>query len=147
MPEPVNSFPIADRTFRIVQQSTIEHDVYMMLVCKAAGIHGLRRAKNESPEDFAVRTHTTILESGQTCNLLGGVMLPAELSDLEWSKKIARETAEFCSRVTDEESKRAMHLATVQFTAFFAAGLLCTDPFRIASEQREKQGQPATAKA
>lgn len=144
-PEP-GIFVIAGRNFRILQQATIEHDIYMMRVCKSAGLTTLKQGANEPGEEFAVRAHGMVLESGQSLPLLGGILLPMELADIDWTGRVARETVEFLRKITGDEDKRRMHTALVQFTAFFVAGLLSSDPFRFASDQlRNAKAQPALA--
>jgi hypothetical protein len=114
----------------------------MLRVIKAAGLLLLKKKIGESDERFAVRVVESVMESGQEMNLLGGLLIPAELEDVDWRPRIAAETIEHCRKITDADEKRNLHTVILEATLFLVHGILSSGPSRIASGPPAKQNAP-----
>lgn len=148
----VQTFAVGGREFRLVQRSTVKHDVYMLRHLRAAGVTGARPGEGETQEQFCVRVHEQILDSGQMLPILAGMLVPVQLEDLQWTPAIASETEEFLDALFEPADKAAMHKALAQFSGFFAAGLLSREPSAGASQPPQQQEastpqQPADAES
>ncbi|HXE90742.1 MAG TPA: hypothetical protein VNK82_07240 [Terriglobales bacterium] len=136
---------IGGRRWRTLERSTLRHDGYMTAKIAAAGLDRISRQGDESPEEFAQRLLQKILLSGAWFDLLGGLVLPDELADDQWSEKVAAETAGFLAQVTDAADKQAVREAfRPLLVGFFAAGMGYSARSRTASTAAEA-GQPIPA--
>jgi len=129
------TFSLGGRQYRTVSTSTIEHDIATTIVIRASGLGELTLGPDELPEAFAFRLLNTLMESGRTFEILGCLLVPADISDIDWTPALGKETAAKLRLITDPEEKatiRAQILAAI--TGFFASGLLSSEIFRNSSK-------------
>lgn len=116
---------LGGREYRVIKTSTVEHDVWMMARVVDAGIRQVTMEPGESPEAFATRLTGELARSGQVLALLGGVMIPSELQDLQWTPEVAKATAAALGQLTDPDDKQAVLSQIASLVAgFFEAGLI-----------------------
>ena len=131
--------------FRIMSTRTIEADIYLTNLLRAAGAElALTEAlrANEAPDS---RIFRAVSGSGKLFDILAGALVPEDVDSLAWTPEIARETAAKLKRVTSDNGKRALTLAVVPLvTGFFLNGLhsLVTSP--NSSAEAAKGARPAS---
>lgn len=125
---------LGGRLFREPARSTIAHDAWVMDRIRATGMERLKREPDESWEDFGVRLTETVLSSGHALDLLAGLLVPADVGDLQWTPAIAKETAAFLGELSDPADKEAVHILIGKLVAgFFVEGVLSESLSRVSS--------------
>ena len=115
---------IAGRDFRPVQNSTIEHDYYMMEHVQAAGLDNCHKDPEETAEEFALRILAGLMKGGRVFPVLAGLFIPAGTEDLDWTLTVAKETEAHLRTVTDAEDKAVIHGQVVALLMnFFQLGI------------------------
>lgn len=139
---------LGGRVFREAKRSTIEHDIWTMDQIRASGLDSVRRDPDEMFEEFGLRLLDVALRSGRALDLIGGLLLPDEVDDLDWSPELAKETAKFLGRLSSEEDKQQVHVLLGKLVAgFFAAGVLSvgTSPVSSASQMAPSDSSATAA--
>jgi hypothetical protein len=101
----METIKIQGRTFRPVVDSTFEHDIYLMNHIRGAGLDTIQPKEGEAYEDFALRLFDGLIGSGRLLLILGGLIIPEEITDLQWSPDVATITADFLKKVSAPEDK------------------------------------------
>lgn len=115
---------IGGRTFIPVNNSTIEHDFWLMAHIRGAGLDRVVISGGEAPEDFAVRLLGEVIDSGRIFPLLGGLFLPEGVSSLDWTPETAEETAAFLKKISDPKDKLQIQKQVISLLIdFFQSGL------------------------
>lgn len=128
------SHTIGGRRFLEIDEGTLEHDLAFVETVNAAGIDRFALEPGEDPEAFARRVTRAIAGSGRMLDLLGMMLLPAELmqdapagakpGDL-WTRATQAEVSGFLARVTTRTDKDRVHvLAVTLLVQLFAAGIV-----------------------
>lgn len=100
------------RTFVSAQDTTLEHDVWMMPHVHAAGLHNTKGDPNAVLQ--------LALSSGRVFLLLAGSVLE---QGVPWSAQATEANAAWFASLTDRESKAQIHSALVQLLlSFFGIG-------------------------
>lgn len=86
----------------------MDRDVYVMGLVRAIGLDELPILTGESPQQYAVRLLSHLLQREEVFRLMGGLILPEELEDLAWSRAVGAETAAFLAGLTEPADKAAV---------------------------------------
>lgn len=113
------------RVYRAIKTSTIEHDFYMIDRIRAAGLDRVTLAEGENAEQLAMRLLEMTIGTGKAFEILGGLLIPVDVQDIDWTPAIAEETAENIKRTTDDAEKAEIRQQLVALLiSFFNAGLI-----------------------
>lgn len=104
----------AGRTFRPAENTTFEHDLWMMQEVNAAGL-GELPSDRKGKAVIAAVLHK-VIASGRTMHLLAGSLIE---DDVPWSPAAASEAAHFFSNLTDPADKQLLHAHLVEILALF----------------------------
>ena len=116
---------IGGQTFAPVTNSTIEHDFWLMAHIRGAGLDRIAIEEGEPPEEFAVRLLGEVISSGRIFPILGGLFLPEKFSSLDWTPKVADETAAFLKKISDPDDKALIQQQVISLLiSFFQSGLV-----------------------
>jgi hypothetical protein len=119
------SIDIGGRTFVSVQESTYAHDLWVQRVLAEIGLRDRKPVAGESPDDFMLRLHADLVRSGQTLELLGGLLVPRGKAPDEWTPELAHETARHLGAVRSDEDKATLdNLVAELLVDFFQRGWL-----------------------
>ena len=132
---------LGGRTFLSVTESTVEHDLYFHALAGRAGLR-FEKGDEESHEDFAARILDEFVQSGQTLELLGCLLVPEEVGVEGWTPDEARRTAAFIGQLRGEADKaRVRSLVLSLLIGFFGCGLasISTSP-RYSSDRPDQKG-------
>ncbi len=125
---------LGGRVFREAKRSTIEHDIWTMDQIWASGLDSVRRDPEEAFEEFGLRLLDVALRSGRALDLIGGLVVPEEVDDLDWTPQLAKETARFLGQLSSEEDKQQVHVLLGKLVAgFFPAGVLSAEISPVSS--------------
>ena len=115
---------LGGRRFADTGESTVEHDFLLMGLIREAGLDEVVIQDGEAPEDFARRLLQEGLATGKVLDLLGCLLIPAEISSKDWTPVLGRETSAFVGGLTDPADKaRVQALVVSLLTSFFVYGL------------------------
>jgi hypothetical protein len=115
---------IGGRAFKGAKNSTMEHDVFVQGMISKAKLGRLEMLTGETPEDFALRIFRRAAISSDVFLLLGGLLLPVEISPAEWTEDVAKQTAHFLRKLTDENDKKIVQGQIIAaIMGFFQKGL------------------------
>lgn len=124
------------RRFRAVQQPTLRHQVFVTEVEREAGLVKATMLPDEQPDDFAVRLVQRANQAGVLYLLLGAMLVPEELQDLDWRPELARETAELVANVQDpDELARVHRFIGEALLPFLTAGIASWTRTRVAFDR------------
>jgi len=116
---------IGDRTFVPVNNSTIEHDFWLMAHIRGAGLDRIAIGEGEAPDDFAVRLLGEVIDSGRIFPILGGLFLPEKIDSFDWTPQVAEETAAFLKKISDPHDKLEIQKQVISLLlSFFQSGLV-----------------------
>lgn len=129
---------LGGRQYRPIHTSTLEHDIAMMLAVRTAGLGEMTLGEGESPGEFAHRIFISLLESGQAFDVLGCLLIPVEIEDVNWTRAIGEQTAAAMRALTDTDEKRSIQSQMVSMViGFFQSGLtrLTISPSSLPAEK------------
>jgi hypothetical protein len=131
---------LGGRDFEPMTVTTIEHDFWLMSRIRAAGLDAIEKGAEESPEEFVARIMHQVIDSGSAFEVLGGMLIPAQLPPQEWTPAIADETAKFIRELTDPIDKTKVQSQMIAILiGFFANGLTSLTTSRKSSGQMERR--------
>lgn len=137
------TYTFAGRQYRAIARRTIENDFTCMGLIRAARLDALVMEEGESPEDFAMRMYERAVASPEVWELLGCVLIPAEIDDLAWTKALMKASANALRQVTEPAEKRQIQTSVVgMITGFFQNGLASIRISRRSSSLPEVEAQP-----
>lgn len=120
----MDAIVIGGRAFKGAKNSTMEHDVFVQGMIAKAKLGRLEMLSGETPEDFALRIFRRTAINSDVFLLLGGLLLPAELSPAQWTEDVAKETAHFLRKLTDDNDKKIVQGQILgAIMGFFQKGL------------------------
>lgn len=120
-------YEIGGRRWRVITSYTLELVLWMDSKRRLCEIDKLHRGKEEPGEQYAVRVCERVFDSGYAFDILGGVLIPENIADTDWTPQIAVKTAWFLRRVTDEVDQQKALRALQQFIGFLVFGLLSSE--------------------
>lgn len=94
---------LGGRAFRAVARSTIRHDHWLMARMRRAGFGELAKLPDEGARVYAERLMAHLLLTDGALELYGGLLVPAELTDRQWTPEVAAETATFIGGLDSPE--------------------------------------------
>jgi hypothetical protein len=139
------TFTFAGRQYRTIVRRTIENDFTCMSLIRGARLDTLVMEDGEAPEDFAVRMYERAVGSADVFRLLGCMLVPAEVDDLDWTKPHMEATAAALRRVVEPAEKRQIQTTVVgMISGFFHNGLTSLRLSRKSSSPPEAEAQPSS---
>ena len=118
-------YNLGNKAFKALKQSTIEHDFWLMDTIRAAGLEQVTLRPGEEAETFATRLLHDVIASGRVFDLLGGVLVPADSNDLDWTPEAALQTAAFMRKLSEPTDKILLQSLVVELLiGFFQDGLV-----------------------
>ena len=144
---------LGGRTFLPLRESTVEQDFRFLALVGRARIDEVVMQPGERAEAFARRLLEATIESGVILDLLGCLLVPAELAPGDrdpgevWTSEIGKETARFLGQLRDPKDKAEVRgLVLSLLVSFFESGIvsLSTSPtsFAEAIPNRENNQVP-----
>ena len=131
---------LGGRDFEPMTVTTIEHDFWLMSRIRTAGLDALEKGADESPEEFVARILQQIIDSGSAFDVLGGMLIPAQLRPQQWTPAIADETAKFIRELTDPIDKAKVQSQMIAILiGFFEGGLASLTTSRKSSGRMERR--------
>ncbi len=131
---------LGGRTFLPLRESTVEQDFRFLALIKRARVDEVVMQLGESPEAFARRLLEVTIESGVILDLLGCLLVPAELAPGDrdpgevWTSEIGKETARFLGQLQDPKDKAEVRsLVLSLLVSFFESGIVSLSTLRTSS--------------
>ena len=135
-------FQIDGRNYRVIERTTIANDFYVMKHMRESGLSDCTPKSGESPENFGMRLLYSVVESGISFELLGGLLLPEEIPDEMWSPAQSKSTGVILSKATAPEDKAQIQKVIIELVShFFVAGLRYSKPSPAASAALAQPGE------
>ena len=129
--------------YRAIKNTTLQNDYYVMQQLQRSGIANITPNQGENAEAYAMRLLGAIVENGIPLKLLGGLIIPEEIKDAEWTPAQADTTAALLAQLTDKADKNRVQALIIEVvTDFFKEGLRLLKPFPGASQAAEVEAQP-----
>src|SRR5690348_15785244 len=115
---------IGGRAFRAIAESTLGHDIWLMQRVRAAQLYDFPMRAGETATDFAQRLLDHALASPAFFELVAGIILPADVADMDWKPAVAEDTAQFLAGLQGHEGKlQARNLVLTVLVPFLQSGL------------------------
>lgn len=131
---------LGGREFEPMTVTTIEHDFWLMSRIRTAGLDAMEKGAEESPEEFVARILDQVIDSGSAFEVLGGLLMPAQLPPQQWTPAVAVETAKFIRGLTDPIDKAKVQSQMIAvLIGFFANGLTSLTTSRKSSGRMERR--------
>lgn len=126
----MTTITLGGRKFKPCTNSTIEHQYVTMDRIRAAGLDVLDYTPGTDPDTFVAGLLGRLAHRGAIFELLGCMLIPAELTGADWTPELADETAHFIKRLTSAEDKQTVQAHVVSLLIdFFQAGLASLTTF------------------
>jgi hypothetical protein len=121
----MQTITIAGRKFKSVgRECTLAHDVWVMNRIRECQLDKIHIRHGETADEYAKRFLMHAMSNASVFELLGGLLIDAEISTADWTPELALQTGEFLSLVTDPADKLIVkRQVTEEVTSFFLAGL------------------------
>jgi hypothetical protein len=131
---------ISGREFKAVTDSTLEHDMWTVQQLDRAGIHKLAMEQDETPDEFVTRTIAQLMISGAIFDLMGGLLMPAEIKGPDWTPELAVETGRLFARATGPDKVIIKGEIAGAMEAFLGSALLSSIRSRRSSARKVPTG-------
>jgi hypothetical protein len=119
------TFQFDGAAYRVLERRTMENDTTCMGLIRSARLDAVILEEGEAAEDFAARMVFKAMTASELYDLLGCLMVPAAMADLDWTPDIMRSTGAALRKVSDEAEKRQLtSLVLGLVNGFFRGGLL-----------------------
>jgi hypothetical protein len=116
-------YTFAGRKFRALEVSTLEHDIFFMNQVRAAGLDKFAVPEGEQPEQTTVRILHEVLASGKVFVILGALLIPADIADLDWTPELGAQTADFMRKLIAPDDKQQIQPLIISLVRhFFQSG-------------------------
>lgn len=154
MPEPKQSaigengkaelFELGGRRWRAIRTRTLQLVDELEMLLHDAGLDSFTVQAGENAEAAARRLLRELRDSRKMYLIVGHLVLPEVIADLDWTPAVAQETARFVERLTEEADHAAVRAIVLNLViSFFVSGLDFSAPSPTASGDRGKPLQPA----
>lgn len=138
------TFTLGGRVFRAVVEHTVAHDVYFMGRVRLARLDSLDLEDGEPPEAYAHRLLGSLMASDKALEIIGALIVPEKLSDLDWSPEVAAETAAHVGRIHDPTEKAAVQTVLLSvLIPFLQRGLGSLMTTRASSDAPSSSAAPS----
>lgn len=119
-----NKLEIGGRIYSEIRSSTLEHEFKFYELATRAGLSSIELGPGETPEQLAARILAQILGSGLALEMLGLLLIPADMEPEEWTPALMQETAKHFGAVTEPAEIALIKRELVGLVAgFFESGL------------------------
>ena len=113
---------LGGRRYRRLLTSTARHDDWMIARMYRAGISELVIGEEERPTEFVTRIIGSLMMVDVTFELLGGLVVPVDMEDLDWTPALALQTGERFAALTDPQDKQVRIAMLADLIVDFYAG-------------------------
>lgn len=115
---------ISGGQYRPIERFSDGNEHYLISHLRAAGIADCAQMSDESSKAYAVRLLHAVIENDVALDLLGGLLLPINVPDHQWTPETAWLTADILRGVASPEDKRQVHeaVSSVLLLALFRRG-------------------------
>lgn len=138
----VERLTIGGAVWRVVKNSTLEHDFCALRAARAVGVDSEGLLPGETAEGFAERVLYAVIDSGKIFDLLGCMLLPDQVPDEQWTPVEAERTATFLRALRDPQDKADVRvLVSSLLLGFFAEGLRSSTVSPSASKAPAQPGE------
>lgn len=140
-----NVVTLGGRVFWRIEESTVEHDFWMMAQLQEAKLDKLDLPAGIAPEEAVDLMLERVVASGKTLLLLAGLLIPAGMAATDWTPEVAQGIHDHLRRLTDLQDKEQIKpLVASMLTVFFAAGLASVriSPRSSSEAGAEQRDQP-----
>lgn len=125
---------LSGRRYRVVERPTFMMQVHLSKLAERGKLVDPMPRQDENPDAFALRVVHAADEAGVLFLLLGAVLLPEGVSDVDWTAEQAEATARVIATLQDEsEIARARLMIAEVLLPFIRAGLASFSSTRSAS--------------
>lgn len=122
---------VAGQQFKAVTNASLEHDIYTMQQVHRCGAENVIMGADETAPEYVHRVLLSVTADGRVFDLLGCLLMPAELATSHWTAELAHATGRTFATVTTPEDKRTVHGQIVEaLSGFFERGLLSLRTFQ-----------------
>jgi hypothetical protein len=123
-----NIYILGGRRYRMVEAGTLEHLIWMDVLIADSGLRdSLFAPVPATPAgtgDFAGKVWDQLSKSGRIFDYLGGMLIPTDLQDEDWTPAIAAESAARFKKLTDPaDHARIRSILIALVIGFFEAAL------------------------
>ncbi len=144
----VQEYEFGGRKFRPISQRTIECDFLAMAQVRASRIDSIQIEEGEDPGEYARRVMERAESAPEVFDLLGCVLIPSEVPDLDWSRATMRKTAEHLRRVVATEEKALLRRCLIEMViGFFQSGIVSARTSRNSSSSAGSEALPGSGSA
>jgi hypothetical protein len=149
MSETAQGFILGGREFREIAVRSINNRWWTERHIRQSGVDRIKQEDGESAETFIVRITDRLTGSGEGALILGGLIIPSDVVDLEWKPETGIATSQFILKLhEDEDAVRVNNLLLSALLPFFVKGLTSLgtlDPSLVAQalEGFESQASPS----
>ena len=112
-------FHVNGREFRQIGEWTAEAEHYVVRLSGRAGLREITMLETETPEEFSSRLLYALVDADVVFEILGGLVVPAELGDCDWREDVAKNTATHFRRSYRTEDKRQINLLILRYLQDF----------------------------
>lgn len=110
--------------YRKMGPSTLDHDWRFVALLRELKLLEPCLSEGEPAADYGRRLLVELISSGRAGAVLGHLIMPAELSDEQWTPAVADATSAAIAGLTDEADKATVHSLTLGVLLdFFETGL------------------------
>jgi len=136
--EATKPIPLGGRLFRAARSTTAERDDYLAGRIALSGVKNVTKEDGESPVDYVERLLGHLQASGYVDAMIGGLLTPLEIDDLEWTPAIAAETAAYAGQLHEPKDKEQRNVVLLTLLLdFFVAGMSSSAASSVSSEADE----------
>lgn len=100
---------LGGKPYAVFRQSTLRHDMHVMRLAHAAGLHVLRPSQDEEASAYAFRLYNALVDADMLIRMVAALLVPEGRSPQEWNEAMAAQTADHLGNVMDEEEKLEIH--------------------------------------
>jgi len=122
--KPGEPFSLGGHIFRVIGNSTYEHDTLVRKVMREIGLLDTGMKAGETPDQYARRLMLDLTGSGRMPEIFGLLLIPDGTESERWSSALGEETAAFVGALSDPADKALLdNMAWSFLTDFFERGL------------------------
>ena len=123
----------------MVGPSNLDHDYYMVRLSEKLDVNP---KKDEGGTAFAHRLFGEAMSKGVAFQIIGGLVMPADVIDDLWTEAIANETAAFMRTRTDHDDKLVISAMLASLLiGFFVNALVSSASSETSSTEESKDSE------
>lgn len=138
---------LGNRKFRVIETSTFGHRMDMEQLMLESGVTRILQtiptfegldpaARALAAGKYATEVYEAIARAGKVFAVLGGLLIPEEIADTDWTQEVARDTGAFLRKISSPEEMAALRFRLLEMVmGFFVGALASSEPSGIVSRQ------------